>query len=195
MTRSKMISRSTLAALCAGVLGTAVAIAGTGSSQAATGSSEAAATSSTGVPIAIAVPDGHVLIADLAAEGVQVYKCNPADAATPWTFVEPAASLSGRTTIRPRSYQTAIHYVGPTWQSTIDGSVVTSKAVARSEVPGSIPELLLQTVTNRGDGIFGKVSYIQRLKTTGGAAPAGPCTEGKLVSVPYTAKYRFFAPK
>jgi hypothetical protein len=54
--------------------------------------------------------------------------------------------------------------------------------------------LLLKAATNRGDGIFGKVSYIQRLNTSGGLAPAGACTDGKTTGVPYTAKYRFFTP-
>ncbi len=189
MIRPKMISRSILAALCAGVLGTAVAVAGSAGSQAATSFSEAA-TGSTDIPVAIAVPAGHVLIADLAAQGVQVYQCTSGA----WTFVEPAAVLSGRTTTRPRTAQTAVHFRGPSWESTIDGSLVTATSVANSPVPGSIPELLLKAATNRGDGIFGKVSYIQRLKTTGGTAPAGACTDGKTTGVPYTAKYRFYAP-
>lgn len=190
MTRPKMISRSILAALGACALGTTIALVGSGSSQAATSFSEAATSSSSGIPEAIAVPAGNVLIADLAAQGVQVYQCT----AGAWTFVEPAASLSGRTTTRPRTTQTAVHFRGPSWESTTDGSLVTASSVANSPVPGSIPQLLLKAATNRGDGIFGNVSYIQRLKTTGGAAPAGACTDGQTTGVPYTAKYRFYAP-
>jgi len=186
MTRPKMLSRSILAALGVGALGATVAIAG--GSQAATTSSEAAASSS--VPPAIAVPAGNVPIADLAAQGVQVYQCT----AGAWVFVEPAANLAGRTTTRPRSVQTAVHFRGPSWESTTDGSLVTATVAASSPVPGSIAQLLLKAATNRGDGIFGKVSYIQRLDTTDGTAPAGTCTDGKTTGVPYTAKYRFFTP-
>jgi hypothetical protein len=189
MTRPKRINRSIRAALAAGVLGTAVAVTGSGSSQAAITFADAA-TASTGVPIEIAVPAGNVPIADLHAEGVQIYQCTGAA----WVFLEPAASLAGRTTTRPRTAQTAIHFRGPSWESTTDGSLVTATAVANSPVPGSIAQLLLKAATNRGDGIFGKVSYIQRLNTTGGAMPTGACTDGKTAAVPYTAKYRFFVP-
>jgi hypothetical protein len=61
-------------------------------------------------------------------------------------------------------------------------------------VPGSIPELLLQATVNRGDGVFGHVSYLQRLRTQGGVAPVGACTDGQTTGVPYRAEYRFFMP-
>ena len=128
-------------------------------------------------------------IAELSAQGVQVYQCT----AGAWVFLEPAASLSGKTTGKNRTYQTAVHFRGPSWESTLDGSLVTATAVGSAPVPGSISLLLLKAATNRGDGIFGKVTYIQRLNTAGGLAPAGACTDGKTVGVPYTAKYRFFA--
>jgi hypothetical protein len=71
---------------------------------------------------------------------------------------------------------------------------VEAGAVASSPVPGSIPELLLQSRRNRGDGLFGAVTYLQRLRTSGGVAPAGACTDGATTGVPYRADYRFFAP-
>jgi hypothetical protein len=181
MTRPKKINLAIRAAVVAGLLGTAVAVAGSGSSQAATSTAGS-------VPPAIAVPAGNTLIADFAAQGVQVYQCT----AAAWVFLEPAANLVGRTTTRPRTAQTAVHFRGPSWESTTDGSLVTATAVANSPVPGSIPELLLKTATTRGTGIFGNVSYIQRLSTTGGAAPAGACVDGQSTGVPYTAKYRFY---
>lgn len=187
MTRSKMINRSILAAVGAGALGTALALAG--NSQAA-GTSAEISTSASSVPPELAVPAGNAVIADFAAQGVQVYQCT----AGAWVFVEPAANLIGRTAGPSRTYHTSVHFRGPSWQSTIDGSLVTATAVANSAVPGSIPQLLLKAATNRGDGLFGKVSYIQRLNTSGGLAPAGGCTDGKTTGVPYTAKYRFFAP-
>jgi hypothetical protein len=189
MTRPKMISRSILAALTAGVLGTAIALVGGGSSEAAS-SAAATAGGSGDVPPAIAVPPGHTAIADLAAQGVQVYQCT----AGAWVFLEPAANLVGRTTTRPRTAQAAVHFRGPSWQSTVDGSLVTAAVEASSPKPGTIAELLLKSTSNRGDGIFGKVSYIQRLNTTGGTAPAGACTTGATTGVHYTAKYRFFTP-
>ena len=36
------------------------------------------------------------------------------------------------------------------------------------------------------------MTFIQRLATVGGVAPAGACTEGDTEAVRYTAVYRFF---
>jgi Protein of unknown function (DUF3455) len=57
-----------------------------------------------------------------------------------------------------------------------------------------IPWLLLQSTTNAGRGLFANVQYIQRLDTAGGVAPAGACTTGQSVRVPYKATYDFWAP-
>jgi hypothetical protein len=189
MTRTILIRRSVFASLSVGVLVATVAMIGASSSQAAidSGSSETAITKS--VPPALTPPAGNVLTSSFAGKGVQVYQCT----AGAWVFVEPAAQLSGGLTRAPWTYETAVHFRGPSWESTVDGSLVTAAAVANSPVTGSIPELLLKAATNRGDGVFGKVTYIQRLRTTGGAAPAGTCTDGATVGVPYTAKYRFFS--
>ena len=142
-----------------------------------------------GVPPAIEVPVGHVLIGDFFAKGVQVYQCTGGA----WVFVEPAANLLGWVR-RPTNLATAVHFRGPSWESTDDGSLVEARAVASSPVPGSIPQLLLQATRNRGDGAFGQVSYLQRLATRGGAAPADACTDGQTTGVLYQARYRFFVP-
>jgi hypothetical protein len=140
-------------------------------------------------PPALAPPAGQSLVAVFDASGTQIYQCT----AGAWIFVEPAASLSGWSK-QPPSRQSAIHFRGPSWESTKDGSLVEAKAVASSPVAGSIPELLLQATRTRGDGLFGHVTYAQRLATSGGAAPAGACTDGASAGVPYRAEYRFFAP-
>jgi hypothetical protein len=135
------------------------------------------------VPPEIAVPPGNRQVAQFGAAGVQVYQCT----ASAWTFLEPAAQLwdlGGRA---------AIHFRGPSWESIQDGSLVTGTAIASSPVPGSIPQLLLQATSTRGTGIFGAVTYIQRLATSGGTAPTTACTDGQTQGVPYTAVYRFYA--
>ena len=141
--------------------------------------------SSTPVPPELAVPDGNTLTARFAASGVQVYRC----ASGAWVFVEPAAALYDR-----YGRTVAIHFRGPSWESIRDGSLVEGAAVASVPVTGSIPQLLLRATTTRGTGVFGGVSYIQRLATTGGTAPAGSCTEGETRGVPYTAVYQFYKP-
>ena len=110
-------------------------------------------------------------------------------------FVEPAASLVG-TAKGNKGPQTVIHFRGPSWQSSVDGSLVEGTVVASSPVPGSIAELLVKSTRNQGDGgIFSRVSFVQRLATSGGVAPApGPCATGTVTGVQYTAVYRFFVP-
>jgi hypothetical protein len=157
-------------------------VAGASTASVTTGGAES-------VPPVVQVPAGQVLIGDFLGTGVQVYGCT----AGGWVFVEPAATLAGWTK-RPHGFATAVHFRGPSWESTDDGSLVEAKVIASSPVTGSIPQLLLQATENRGDGVFGHVSYLQRLATHGGAAPAGACTEGQTTGVRYAAEYRFFTP-
>jgi hypothetical protein len=86
------------------------------------------------------------------------------------------------------------HFGGPSWQSEQDGSTVTAAKVAEQPVEGSIPELLLQVNGHSGpEGELSEVTFIQRLRTSGGAAPAGPCQEGTELPVAYRADYVFLA--
>ncbi len=139
------------------------------------------------VPENLKPPAGNTEIARYRASGVQVYRCT----GQAWVFVEPVASLTSH---RGHNKVTqAIHFRGPSWQSVKDGSLVEAKALANSPVEGAIPELLLEATTTRGDGVFGQVTYVQRLNTKGGLAPAGSCTDGNVESVKDQADYRFFA--
>jgi hypothetical protein len=143
------------------------------------------------VPPALVPPTGHVLSSVFRAHGVQVYQCT----AGAWTFLEPAANLTGRVKGPYRAGRhTAIHFRGPSWESTKDGSLVEAKVVASSPVPGSIPQLLLQATKTRGDGAFGHVTYVQRLATSGGVTPTGACPDGHSTGVAYQAEYRFYVP-
>ncbi|HEX6341888.1 DUF3455 domain-containing protein [Umezawaea sp.] len=86
------------------------------------------------------------------------------------------------------------HSRGPVRVSTVDGSAVEAAAVDGAEVdrPGAIPELLLKAKAVRGDGLLGGATYVQRLNTEGGVAPAGTCEPDAQVSVPYTALCTFY---
>lgn len=176
------------AAVIAGSPGSAFSQPALSAASAADGAAEATIPDVV-VPPTLVPPAGQVLLADFAASGVQVYQCTN----SAWTFVEPAASLTGWAK-RHAGFQTAVHFRGPSWESTRDGSLVEAKVVASSPVPGSIAQLLLQASKNRGDGLFGKVTYVQRLATSGGAAPTGSCTDGQTSGVPYRAEYRFYVP-
>jgi hypothetical protein len=55
--------------------------------------------------------------------------------------------------------------------------------------------LLLEATGHTSSGVFDDITYIQRLETEGGLAPAAACAEansGTLVDVPYRALYKFF---
>ncbi len=142
------------------------------------------------VPDELGPPAGHVLHAVLKARGVQVYQCRSGS----WVALEPAASLTG-VTVRPVKRVTALHTRGPSWQSDQDGSLLEGdpEGVVRvpSEHPNSIPQLRIRAKTTRGTGTFGAVTWIQRIDTVGGMAPAGTCSDGT-AAVPYRAVYRFF---
>lgn len=144
----------------------------------------------TAIPPQLRVPDGNERIAALDAQGVQTYTCVNGS----WSFLEPAAVLWKQHDRRHRPV--ALHSKGPVWISTVDGSAVNAAAVPGASVPHehAVPELLLKATATRGEGMFGSVSYIQRLHTEGGLAPTGSCTDNSQASVPYSATYLFYAP-
>jgi hypothetical protein len=140
------------------------------------------------VPVAAAVqvPAGQKLVGEYRAAGVQTYSCT----GNAWKGLEPTATLVDKS-----DKPIIIHSRGPVWISTVDGSAVEAAPVdgAKNDVKGAVPELLLKTRTARGDGLFGKVTYVQRLATEGGVAPSGGCRAGAQTSVPYKALYTFYA--
>jgi hypothetical protein len=143
----------------------------------------------------LAVPDGNKLTFAALAKGVQIYDCAPDAGGTPaWKLHAPRAVL-----VDDSGAQVAIHFggidkglpPGPYWQAS-DGSRVHGANPASVPNPGSIPLLRLEAADTAGTGVFAKVAFIQRLDTTGGAAPAGPC-QGPRLEVPYTARYYFYS--
>ncbi|MDB6083962.1 MAG: hypothetical protein JWN43_1843 [Gammaproteobacteria bacterium] len=149
------------------------------------------------VPDALKVPAGQKLAISARAVGVQVYECvggNDDPSHFSWTLKAPEAQLRDRS-----GRQLGKHYAGPTWEAP-DGSKVVGEVVAKSDAPdsGAIPWLLLRAKSTSGTGLFGRVSSIQRLYTVGGKAPQSGCEQtqsGKEARVPYSAEYRFYAPR
>jgi hypothetical protein len=132
------------------------------------------------------VPEGNKVAFHAYAEGVQIYRWNGSS----WVFVAPEAVLfTGDEDDDP----VAIHYAGPTWESA-SGSTVVGRVLERGTPdPDAIPWLLLEAVDSEGPGIFDGVTYIQRVNTVGGKAPADPGDfPGEVVRVPYTAEYYFY---
>ena len=151
------------------------------------------------VPPSLQVPAGNQVFFWAHASGVQIYSCT----ATGWTFVAPSATLFDEVKKMfrgEREERVAIHFTGPTWQAN-DGSTVTGKKIASVNAPSptAIPWLLLSAVitTTGPDGgdTLTDTTYVQRLDTTGGVAPADGCDAahiGAYAGVPYTADYFFY---
>jgi hypothetical protein len=143
------------------------------------------------VPASLAPPADQELAFVTSASGVQEYTCN----GTAWVFVAPDAQLYSDHACHGDAV--GHHYAGPTWEWYDDGSTVVAAKTAGATVdPASIPWLLLQAVSHGpDDGRMSDVTYIQRLETSGGNAPASGCDAdhaGASANVPYTARYFFY---
>jgi len=145
-------------------------------------------------PAEITPPAGNKAVLTLSATGDLTYECK-AVADKPgsfaWTFAGPNAKLWDANKKEAGKY-----YAGPTWESN-DGSKVTGKQLAVAPgAAGAIPLQLVQANPSTGKGAMTDVTYIQRLKTAGGVAPASPACAatnvGAKTTVPYTADYVFF---
>jgi hypothetical protein len=143
------------------------------------------------LPEEIRVPDGNKLSLVAHATGVQIYTCN----GSTWGSSTPRADLFAD---KRNKRLVATHFAGPTWQGT-DGSTVVGVLPPEGSVtvdPTAIPWLLLRADPGDAPGRFAGTTFIQRVATTGGLAPAATeCHAGavdKVVEVPYTADYNFW---
>jgi hypothetical protein len=119
-------------------------------------------------------------------EGVQIYRWD----GTSWVFVAPQAVLFADAAL---GRIVGIHFGGPTWESVDASEVVGALVESCTPDADAIPWLLLKAASTRGPGIFGGVTFIQRLNTVGGKAPdAAGAFPGQVVRVPYTADYFFY---
>jgi hypothetical protein len=71
---------------------------------------------------------------------------------------------------------------------------------AKADAPdaSAIPWLLLAAKSHAGEGALANVSFIERVATTGGKAPARGCDATRVDAeqrVPYTASYYFYTPR
>jgi hypothetical protein len=157
--------------------------------------------------------------------GTQGYVCLPTTTGPSWTVngARPEATLF--THIFGEAVQIITHFLSPvvnpndlgptpprfgdaTWQSSFDSSRVWAQkqksipagSVASCPNGGAIDCLLLQVIGSdegpAGGRSLTKTTFIQRLNTNGGSAPAAGCMVtgdvGKQVLVPYSADYYFF---
>ena len=138
------------------------------------------------VPGDIAVPDGHKPYLVAHADGVQIYTCE----GSAWKLLAPRATLTG-----DNGKVVATHYGGPTWEARDGSRVVGKRDAGVPGAPGAVDWLRLKAGSTAagadGDRLAG-TTYIQRIHTVGGVAPAGACAAGASAEVPYTADYVFF---
>jgi hypothetical protein len=162
------------------------------------------------VPANLQVPAGNTAFLVGHATGTQGYICQPSGAGFAWAFVKPQATL-----FDDAQQQIITHFLSPnpgesgtprpTWQDSQDTSRVWGKAIQTSSDPafvqsGAIPWLLLQVVGSQPGPTGGETltvtTYLQRLNTAGGVAPATGCAQatdvGGKALMPYAADYFFY---
>jgi len=165
------------------------------------------------VPATIQVPAGNEPYFIGHAIGTQNYSCLPSAASATgfaWTLFTPQALVLNRS-----DRQIATHFFSPNpaesgtvraaWQHSDDSSIVWGKGFPPSfdpayVAPGAIAWLLIEAKgTQEGphDGdYFTQTTFIHRVNTAGGMAPATGCSTaqeiGKSIFVPYTADYVFY---
>ena len=149
----------------------------------------------------IKVPEGNSAFLEGHAFGTQGYVCLPTASGASWTVnnARPEATLF--TNVFGAAFQIITHFLSPvenpndvgpkpprfgdaTWQSSLDSSRVWAQkanfvhAGTEASCPnaGAIDCLLLQTIGSdpgpQGGQILSKTTFVQRLNTKGGSAPA-----------------------
>ncbi len=143
------------------------------------------------LPDAVKVPAGNKVAMETVGVGEITYECrDKKDAAGQfeWVFVGPDAALN------ERGGKQIGKYFGPpaTWES-VDGSKVTATQVAVAPAgTGNIPLQLVKANPSTGNGAMTGVTFIQRVATRGGVAPAMACDaagKGRKEVVKYQADY------
>jgi hypothetical protein len=132
----------------------------------------------------LAAPVGSTLVLHAFGIGVQIYHWN----GTSWGAATPAATIYADA---GGNGEIATHFAGPSWQSNSGSKVVGTVLNRCTPDAASIAWLSLSAVPS-GNGVFAKVTFIQRLNTVGGNAPSTPGAIGQEARVPYTADYLFY---
>ena len=153
------------------------------------------------IPEILQVPAGNKLSLQVYAKGVQIWEVkrsttNPT--IITWVNIAPSAKLYRNPNFTD---QLGTHYAGPTWEFQKERyshkKVVAAKLQAVTVDVTAVPWLLLKAVDSLSSP-NNKISYIQRISTTGGLAPVTGADEehlGMQVSIPYTASYLFYEKK
>ena len=176
------------------------------------------------VPSNLTVDDDQVPYLQTRAYGTQNYICLPAPPPNPVPVPPPppvAWKLFGpQATLYPSHapLQIATHFLSPnpeeqgtprpTWQHSQDGSAVWGRLAQQSTdsnyvADGAIAWLKLEAAGTAagttGGSLLSQTTFIQRVNTEGGKAPAGGCSTtsqiGAIALVPYSTDYFFYRAK
>jgi hypothetical protein len=147
-----------------------------------------------GLPDAVKVPAGHRVALETVGVGEITYECR-AKADMPgsfgWVFVGPQADLMSRSGAKLGTY-----YGPPATWASMDGSKITGTQLAVAPAgAGNIPPQLVKANPAMGSGAMSGVTYVQRVATKGGVAPASPSdssTAGRKEIVKYQGDYIFW---
>lgn len=150
------------------------------------------------IPADLQVSSGNRLAIQAYARGVQIYEVKRStidNNVFVWVNTAPSATLYAKPDF---TNPVGNHYAGPSWEFT-KGLYKGEKVVGLREkaVPvdaTAIPWLLLKAVDSLSSP-GNKITYIQRICTTGGLAPSNVPIEadlGRVEKVPYTAGYLFY---
>jgi hypothetical protein len=145
-------------------------------------------------PAAIQVPSPAKLVLKATGTGAQIYVCSQSKEPShgfEWTLKAPEATLTDDV-----GKPIGKHYAGPTWEAQ-DGSKVVGAMKAKVDAPDStaIPWLLVEAKSAEGQGMLGKVAWVQRVETVGGKAPSTGCDKAHLgaeTRTDYRALYYFY---
>ena len=141
-----------------------------------------------GLPAAVQVPAGNKVFWETTGVGDITYECRAkANMAGQfeWVFVGPDAALNDAS-----GKQVGKYYGPPATWAGMDGVKVTATQLAVSPGgAGNIPLQLVKANPASGNGSLTGTTYIQRVNTQGGVAPASAC-EGSNTGAKQIVKYQ-----
>lgn len=163
------------------------------------------------VPASLQVPVGNHAYLLLHATGTQNFVCLPSGGGFAWGFFGPQATLFDDGDAQKLTHFLSTDPLGvarPTWLHSKDSSAIWGAVLASASsvtepafvAAGAIPWLLLEIVDAQpgpdGGEKLVETTYIHRVNTAGGVAPAAGCAAatdvGKKALVPYETDYVFY---
>lgn len=131
-------------------------------------------------------------VLELAATGVQIFRCEADKDVFRWVFRLPDAEL------RDAKGQLVGHHGANYSFEQVDGSRLIGTIIGYDSAPSddSLRWLLLRT-QSYGQGEFDRITYVQRVETSGGMPPAQCAAEqvNQILRVPFSAKFIFYRPR